>query len=204
VFTTVATTLHGLLGRIPDGETGPRSRWNSWTAPTYERTAGLELVPPPEGSYTPWSQARLPIDPDDLVLERIGFADAALASYAIFESLCEAGTISPHTRFQVCLPSPIAPMIVLIEERSRPGVEPASLRQLHGRRRHLDRPAARAAVGHLLRVFQRSRRTPLGDHLEREGVARAAAITAATDSPPRPQLVKARGRRARLDVQLHG
>jgi hypothetical protein len=131
VFAGVAATLDGLVGRIPDGETGPRSRWNSWTAPTYERTAGLELVPPPEGSYTPWSQARLVVDPGDLVLERIGFADAALASYEVFESLCEAGTISPHTRFQVCLPSPIAPMIVLIEEGSRLGVEPAHLRQLH-------------------------------------------------------------------------
>ena len=81
VFRSVAGTLDGRVGRIPDGETGPRSRWNSWTAPTYERTAGLELVPPPEGSYTPWQQARLVIDPHELVLERIGFADAALSSY---------------------------------------------------------------------------------------------------------------------------
>jgi hypothetical protein len=131
VFSNVAATLDGLLERIPDGETGPRSRWNSWTAPTYERTEGLELVPPPEGSYTPWPQARLVIDPADLVLARIGFADAAIASYAVFDSLCSAGEISPQTRFQVCLPSPIAPMTVLIEESSRLAVEPAHLRQLH-------------------------------------------------------------------------
>lgn len=132
VFGAVAGTLDGLVGRIPDGETGPRSRWNSWTAPTYERTPGLELVPPPEGSYTPWQQARLVIDPDELVLERIGFADAAVSSYEVFESLQRAGTISERTRFQVCLPSPIAPMTVLIEEGSRLAVEPAHLRQLHG------------------------------------------------------------------------
>ena len=131
VFRAVAATLGGLLGRIPDGETGPRSRWNSWTAPTYERTPGLELVAPPEGSYTPWKQARLVIDPDELVLERIGFADAALASYEVFESLCRAGAIAEHTRFQVCLPSPIAPMTVLIEAGSSAAVEPAHLRQLH-------------------------------------------------------------------------
>jgi hypothetical protein len=131
VFRAVAQALPGLLGRIPDGETGPRSRWNSWTAPTYERTQGLELVPPPPGSYTPWPQAQLVIDPDELVLERIGFADAAIASYEVFEALCQEGTIAPGTRFQVCLPSPIAPMTVLIAEGSRAAVEPAHLRQLH-------------------------------------------------------------------------
>jgi len=131
VFNTVAATVGGALGCIPDGETGPRSRWNSWTAPTYERTAGLELVPPPPGSYTPWQQARLVVAPEDLVLERIGFADAALASFAVFSDLLANETIASGTRFQVCLPSPIAPMTVLIEESSRAGVEAAHLRQLH-------------------------------------------------------------------------
>jgi hypothetical protein len=131
VFRTVGAELGERVGRIPDGETGARSRWNSWTAPTYERTRGLELVPPPPGSYTPWSQARLVIDPDELVLERIGFADAALASYEVFAALAAEGAIPAHTRFQVCLPSPIAPMTVLIEEASRAAVEPAHLRQLH-------------------------------------------------------------------------
>ena len=41
VFRAVAQTLAGSLSRIPDGETGVRSRWSSWTAPSYERTAGL-------------------------------------------------------------------------------------------------------------------------------------------------------------------
>ena len=131
VFHTVASTVGDALGRIPDGETGPRTRWNSWTAPTYERTPGLELVPPPPESYTPWQQARLAIAPEDLVLERIGFADAAIASYVVFRDLLADGTIPTGTRFQVCLPSPIAPMTVLIEESSRAGVEPAHLRQLH-------------------------------------------------------------------------
>jgi methionine synthase II (cobalamin-independent) len=131
VFRTVGAELGEHVRRIPDGETGARSRWNSWTAPTYERTRGLELVPPPPGSYTPWSQARLVIDPDELVLERIGFADAALASYEVFAALTAEGAIPADTRFQVCLPSPIAPMTVLIEEGSRAAVEPAHLRQLH-------------------------------------------------------------------------
>jgi hypothetical protein len=131
VFRAVAGTLDGRVRRIPDGETGPRSRWNSWTAPTYERTRGLELVPAPEGGYTPWPQARLTIDPADLVLERIGFADAAIASYGDFARLVADGVIAHTTRFQVCLPSPIAPMTILIEEGSRAAVEPAHIAQLH-------------------------------------------------------------------------
>ena len=131
VFRMVGGSIGEHLRRLPDGETGARSRWNSWTAPTYERTRGLELVPAPPGSYTPWPQARLVIDPDELVLERIGFADHALASYAVFAKLGDAGAIPAHVRFQVCLPSPIAPMTVLIEQGSRAAVERAHVRQLH-------------------------------------------------------------------------
>jgi hypothetical protein len=131
VFRHVAAVLGDDVRRIPDGETGKRSRWNSWTAPTYEQTPGLELVPAPAGSYTPWPQARLVIDADDLVLARIGFADAALDSYAQFAALKAEGVIPARARLQVCLPSPIAPMTVLIEPGSRAAVEPAHLRQLH-------------------------------------------------------------------------
>lgn len=131
VFRRVAEALGEHVRRVPDGETGKRRRWNSWTAPTYEQTPGLELVPPPPGSYTPWPQARLTIDADDLVLARIGFADAALDSYARFAALKADGVIPAAVRFQVCLPSPVAPMTVLIEEGSRAAVEPAHLRQLH-------------------------------------------------------------------------
>jgi hypothetical protein len=131
VLRAAATALGSRVRRLPDGETGARSRWNSWTAPSYERTRGLELVPAPEGSYTPWQQARLVVDADDLELEPLGFADAAIASYEVFDALALAGAIPARARFQVCLPSPIAPMTVLIEEGSRAAVEPAHVRRLH-------------------------------------------------------------------------
>ena len=131
VFRTVAGIMGDRLQRIPDGETGKRLVWNSWTRPSYERTPGLEVVPPAPGSYTPWNQVRLLADPDKLVLERLGFSDAALDSYEVFARLKREGVIPEHLRFQVCIPSAIAPMIILVEERSRTGVEPAHLRQLH-------------------------------------------------------------------------
>ena len=104
VFRAVGATLARHVRRVPDGETGKRSRWNSWTAPSYERTHGLELVDPPEGSYTPWKQARLVIDASELVLERLGFADAAIASYADFARWCgsDANTSSSTPPSTAC------------------------------------------------------------------------------------------------------
>ena len=67
VFRASAAALGAHLRRLPDGETGIRWRWNSWTAPLYERTPGLELVDPPEDNYTPWKQARLAVPADELV-----------------------------------------------------------------------------------------------------------------------------------------
>ncbi|MGH3319046.1 MAG: hypothetical protein ACRDN9_02510 [Streptosporangiaceae bacterium] len=130
VFETVSTVLGRHVRSVPDGETGERLVWNSWTRHSYYETPGLEVVPPPEGHYTPWDQVRLTIDPDELVLRRLGFADAALESYARFARLKGEGVIPEHVRFQVCLPTPIAPMITLVEEGSRAGVEPAQTRQL--------------------------------------------------------------------------
>lgn len=131
VFRAVGEALGSHVRRVSDGETGVRRRWNSWTAPTYERTRGLEMVPPPAGSYTPWPQAKLVIDPQKLVLERLGFADAAIASYREFERCRCEGILPRGVRFQVCLPSPIAPMTILVEPGSRAAVEPAHIRQLH-------------------------------------------------------------------------
>ncbi len=123
VFRTASATLGRHLRRLPDGETGIRWRWNSWTAPLYERTPGLELVDPPEGSYTPWKQARLVVDPEQLSFGPIGYAEFARESYAIFAALKDEGAIPRHVRFQVCIPSPIAPMVVLVEESSSAAVE---------------------------------------------------------------------------------
>jgi hypothetical protein len=123
VFRAAAGALGPYLGRLPDGETGKRLRWNSWTAPLYARTEGLELISPPEANYTPWRQARLIGDPGELSFPEIGYAGAARESYRPFAALKSEGVIPEHVRFQVCIPSPIAPMIVLVEEGSRAAVE---------------------------------------------------------------------------------
>jgi len=131
VFRLASEVLGRHLRRLPDGETGPRLFWNSWTRGLYERTPGLELVDPPEGSYTPWKQARLVVDPSELEFGPIGYADAARESWATFSRLKREGVVPRHVRFQVCIPSPIAPMIVLVEEGSRAAVEGPFRRRLY-------------------------------------------------------------------------
>lgn len=130
VFRTVAPMLGDRLCSVPDGETGKRLVWSSWTRGSYYETPGLEVVSAPDGSYTPWDQVRLVVEPEQLVVNRLGFADAALESYGVFADLKAQGIIPGPIRFQVCLPTPTAPMIALVEEGSRAGVEPAQARQL--------------------------------------------------------------------------
>jgi hypothetical protein len=131
VFRLSSEVLGRHLRRLPDGETGNRLFWNSWTRGLYERTPGLELVDPAEGNYTPWRQARLLVDPSELEFGPIGYADAARESWAFFSRLKEDGLIPGHVRFQVSIPSPIAPMIVLVEEGSRAAVEGPFRRRLY-------------------------------------------------------------------------
>jgi hypothetical protein len=123
VFRAVSPVLGRHLRRLPDGETGKRLFWNSWTRPLYERTAGLELVDPPPGNYTPWKQARLVVDPSELVFGPIGYAEEARRSWEVFSALKRGGVIPEHLRFQVCIPSLVAPMTVLVEAGSRAAVE---------------------------------------------------------------------------------
>ncbi len=125
VFRTASAVLGSRLRRLPDGETGERVRWNSWTAPLYERTPGLELVDPPEGNYTPWKQARLVCSPSELSFGPIGYASYARSSWSTFSTLKRDGVIPEQVRFQVCIPTLIAPMTVLVEESSRAAVEQA-------------------------------------------------------------------------------
>lgn len=149
----VFTTVSGVLGRhlltLPDGETGKRLVWNSWTRESFYETPGFEIFDPPEGHYTPWNQVRLTVDPADLVLRRLGFADAATSSYEVFAALKRDGVIPEHVRFQVCLPTPIAPMMTLVEEGSRADVEVAQSRQLRSEIREI-----LAAVPHDQLAFQ--------------------------------------------------
>ena len=114
-FRVVAENLGSQLTRIPDGEVGERFHWILFQGAAFDATPGL---------------TRLPIDPIFVA----GYASAAIDSYARFVSGRDAGTIPAHVRFQVCLPSPLAPVtsFVLADDRAAvyPAYERAILREL--------------------------------------------------------------------------
>jgi hypothetical protein len=118
VFRSVAPELGPHLARIPDGETGNRGRWIWWQREMLLHHPAMEPdtdTPPFEvrqwdGALlrtTDWLRFRSGVDPATVTLDT-GYAAAARESYAIFRRLRDAGEIPAGTRFQVCLPTPMA------------------------------------------------------------------------------------------------
>ncbi|MEQ8701696.1 MAG: hypothetical protein RLT05_34690 [Bauldia litoralis] len=126
VLDTVSDTLGHDLARVPDGETGARTNWIAWQGPVFARQAALEPTAERERSY----QLRPPLTfkpsatPDDLDFRPLGFADAALASYRRFAERRDAGAFRADARFQVCLPTPYAPVYSFVAYDSQEAVYP--------------------------------------------------------------------------------
>jgi hypothetical protein len=127
VFTVAAGELGSHLRRIPDGETGSRTIWIAWQGDVFAGHPDLEVDPPPEGQYAPLDRFRIRdgVDAGGLRFERLGYADAAIASYQDFERLKRAGAIPARIRFQVSLPTPAAPVTQFVSPAWQALVEPA-------------------------------------------------------------------------------
>jgi hypothetical protein len=144
VFAAVAQTLGELVKRMPDGEPGVRSGWILWQAESMRRASGIERAPTDRlTNSTPFPQFRLApgATAADVAFLSLGFADEALASYALFARMKADGTIPRDVRFQVCLPTPLAVVFAFmlrVEEQVRP-VWPAYERALFA---EIDRIAA--------------------------------------------------------------
>jgi hypothetical protein len=108
VFRVTSSILGKRLQRIPDGETGVRTNWIGWQADFLAHNPSLEFIAPDPKAYAslPHFKLRPGATADDLVFASPGYADAALASYAVFSQLKQAGVIPPQYRFQVSLPTP--------------------------------------------------------------------------------------------------
>ena len=59
-----------------------------------------------------------------VVFPPLGYALAARASYQKFKALRRSGMIAAGTRFQVCLPTPVAPVIILVFPEHQRVIEP--------------------------------------------------------------------------------
>src|SRR5437764_12612551 len=93
VFRTASEIMGDRLRRIPDGETGKRSIWIVFQIDVLAANPLLEIVPPNPDVYAPLPQIRLRAgaDPAQLRFANLGYAQAALASYATFVRLKREG-----------------------------------------------------------------------------------------------------------------
>ena len=103
VFRTASSILGDRLRRLPDGETGDRTNWIGWQINFLARNPNFEVRPPDPEAYAPLPSIKLrsPMSSDDITFENLGYADAALASYALFSQLKQEGALPAHYRFQI-------------------------------------------------------------------------------------------------------
>jgi hypothetical protein len=149
VFRAATGALGGHLERVPDGETGDRSTWIAWQAQHLLAHPQFEVEPPPPGQYAPLPRFRLRdgVEASEVTFPRgIGYATAAIESYEVFSRLKAEGVIPEHVRFQVSLPTPLAPVTQFIAPGHQAIVEVPYERQLL---RELEQIAARVPSGEL-------------------------------------------------------
>ena len=129
VLSTAGRILGSSLRSVPDGETGVRLGWYSWQEDVFKRAAFLKAVGKGGGARDGVDQfgfSRFAANRDlsGARFDKLGYADAAIESYRIFKKLCEKATLPPGIRFQVSLPTPMAPLTAMIETESYLRVEP--------------------------------------------------------------------------------
>ena len=126
VFRRVADRLGDRLRRIPDGETGPRSDWILWQYPVFSALPQFVVGPPGDSSYRTLPKLRLRSGASaaDVSFESLGYADTAITSYRLFAQLKRDGVVPAHARFQVCLPTPLAPISAFVDPEHQAAIEP--------------------------------------------------------------------------------
>jgi hypothetical protein len=140
VFAKVAAKLAPFLKRVPDGETGVRHYWITSQArvlhyhPMFE-PADHDWSPEsgtPPASGAPKYRLRRGVDPAAVELPSFGYGAFARESFQEFRKAKAAGTIAAGTRFQVCLPTPLAFMLGIVAPECREAIGPAMERRVAG------------------------------------------------------------------------
>lgn len=122
VFRATTETLGARLRRVPDGETGDRLQWIWW------QWGILASHPAFVGGTDSDGRPRAHLAngaPENLTFPDLGYATAAKKSYATFRRLQEAGVVRGDVRFQVNLPTPLAPVVRMVDADDQARVEPA-------------------------------------------------------------------------------
>jgi hypothetical protein len=149
VFSAVSTILGDRIQKIPDGETGYRKNWINFQYKVLASHPAFEFAGPAidpailenenaaaDYMFTPM-RLRSGALAMDLQFPALGYAHHARASYALFSEMKRAGQIPPHTRFQVSLPTPLAPIAMFVVPQNLFDVYPRYLEALLGELREI-------------------------------------------------------------------
>ena len=125
VFETACSILGQHLQRVPDGETGERSNWINWQLPLMMNMPIFDTIPPAPDRYPPIPQVKVRqgISQEELEFGALGYSQSALSSYDKFVQLKQEGTIPAECKFQICLPTPLAPVAVFVVPEDQANVE---------------------------------------------------------------------------------
>src|SRR5215469_1998313 len=142
VFRTLTAAAGSHLRRLPDGETGIRKTWIRFLQDVLAQNPAIERaddVPP--FKFVQWDGKlireipRLRLRPGsvpDPATFDTGYAEMAIDSWRVFERLQRTGVIPTTVKFQVSLPTPIAPVYNNMVPTDRPRLLPALTRHLLG------------------------------------------------------------------------
>ncbi|HEX4411817.1 MAG TPA: hypothetical protein VH206_23840 [Xanthobacteraceae bacterium] len=119
VFRTLAGAAGRYVKRLPDGETGIRKSWIKFLQDVLAENPAIEFakdVPPFQ--FKQWDgkvvreiprlRVKQGMSPDAKNFTT-GYADMAIESFAVFDRLQKAGVIPKDVKFQISIPTPIAP-----------------------------------------------------------------------------------------------
>ena len=134
VFRTLSKAVGPHLVRLPDGETGIRKSWIRFLQDVLSGNSAIEFatdVPP--FKFVQWDGKvvreirRLRVKPGatiDPATFDTGYAAMAIESWKIFERLQKAGDIPAGVKFQISIPTPIAPTYNNMLPADRPRLLP--------------------------------------------------------------------------------
>jgi hypothetical protein len=142
VFRTLVAATGPHLKRLPDGETGIRKTWIRFLQQVLADNPAIEVasdVPP--FKFTQWDGKLLREIPRlrvkqgarlDPATIKTGYADMAIQSFRLFDRMQREGFIPVGVKFQISLPTPIAPTYNNMVPRDRPALIPALMTHMLG------------------------------------------------------------------------
>jgi len=136
VLRTVSSSLGTHLCRIPDGETGKRLNWIKFLE-DYLKNQHPDMEIDTDTPLLQWRQwdgqllREIPmakfkdgVNPK-LVIFDTGYAEDAICSFSTFDKLQSEGVIGQNIKFQICIPTPLAPTYNFVAPQTQDDFIPA-------------------------------------------------------------------------------